>query len=293
MDPSIGTTLCKAADRLAHLPDAAPRLEAELLLAQATGLSRTRLLTWPDRALEPATLGAYWTLVDRRRNGEPIAYIRGYQDFWSLQLRVTPDTLIPRPETELLVALVLARLPAARPLKVADAGSGSGAIAAAIAHERPNWWLIATEHGAAAALIAQDNLRRFAPGNAPVVRGDWLEAIAPGSLDAVISNPPYIAEADPHLTQGDLRFEPRSALVGGPDGLGTIRRLAAEATTRLHPGGLVVLEHGYDQGPAVRGILAAAGYVDIETHRDLAGHERATLAHWPRRTGTQTGRLGR
>ena len=277
MAETLGSLLREAVQALAELPQALPRLEGELLLAEATGLTREQLIAWPEREPDPVAAARFRDLVARRRRGEPIAYLRRRQAFWGLEFAVSPETLIPRPETELLVELALARLPAEVPLVVLDAGTGSGAIAAALAHERPAWGLIATERSAGAARVARDNLRRYAPGNAHLVRGDWLAAISPSSLDALISNPPYVVEGDPHLGEGDLPWEPPSALVAGGDGLDAIRRLAAEARTCLRPGGLLALEHGYDQGPAVRDILARHGYSAIETRRDLVGHERVTL----------------
>jgi release factor glutamine methyltransferase len=277
MPERIGDLLREAARRLGVLPQAEPRLEAELLLSEATGLTRTRLLGWPEQVLSPKQRGRFDALLGRRLAGEPIAYIRGRQAFWTLELKVTPDTLIPRPETELLVETALARLPAEQRLRIADAGTGSGAIAAALAGERPAWLLIAIERGAGAARVAAENLRRWAPENARVVRADWLAPVARAGLNAVVSNPPYIPEADPHLGRGDLVHEPRAALAAGPDGLAAIRRLTEQAAVCLRPGGLLLLEHGFDQGAAVRAILAAQGFRGIVTRTDLAGLPRATL----------------
>lgn len=239
------------------------------------------MLTWPDNPLTREARRRFAALVERRRCGEPIAYILGRQGFWTLDLEVTPDTLIPRPETELLVELALARLPATAALTVADLGTGSGAIAAALATERPSWTLIALDRSPAAVAIAMVNARRLALPNLLPLVGDWLGPLAPGGLNAIISNPPYVAASDPHLGRGDLRFEPPPALASGPDGLAAIRRIAAEAPRHLCPGGLLALEHGYDQGIAVRAILAAAGLQEIETRHDLAGHERVTLGLCP------------
>jgi release factor glutamine methyltransferase len=198
-----------------------------------------------------------------------------------MELRVTRATLIPRPDTELLVELALERLPADAPLLVLDAGSGSGAIAAALARERPAWTLIATDRSTRAAPVARDNLQRYARANAGVVICDWLAPIADRSLHALVANPPYIPDADPHLDLGDLPYEPHSALAAGPDGLDAVRILSAQAASRLRPSGLVALEHGFDQGPAVRAILALHGFEDIATRRDLAGHERVTMGQLP------------
>lgn len=276
MSQTIREALFLATQRLATLPQASPRLEAELLLCHATELERTRLMAWPESEIGATDLERFQTLVERRLAGEPIAYIRGRQAFWDNELRVTPDTLIPRPETELLVEIALEQLPPAEPLLVLDAGCGSGAIAAALAGERPAWTLIATDRSMEAARVARDNLLRCAPDNTRIVNCDWLAPIADGSLHALIGNPPYIPAADPHLSRGDLPREPRAALAAGPDGLDAIRDLSIQATSRLRPSGLIALEHGLDQGPAVRAILARRGFIDIATHRDLLGHDRAT-----------------
>lgn len=271
--------LHRAASALEALPESSARLEAELLLAEATGWTRTSLLAWPERVLDPAGAERFATLLARRLAGEPIAYIRGRQGFWTLELRVTPDTLIPRPETELLVEIALDRLDARRPLRVADLGTGSGAIAAAVASERPGWHLIATDRSAPALAVARDNFRLLGLERIGCLRMDWLTALASDSLDAILSNPPYVAGQDPHLDRGDPRFEPRSALTPGGDGLDAIRAIAADAGRCLRPGGLLAVEHGFDQGAPVRHILANAGLHAIETRRDLAGLDRVTLGY--------------
>lgn len=274
---TIGEALAAASARLTGLPDGSPRLEAELLLGEATGLDRARMLAWPDTPLGSDARRRLAALVERRSRGEPIAHILGCQGFWTLDLQVTPDTLIPRPETELLVEIALAQLPADVPLLVADLGTGSGAIAAALARERPAWTLIAADVSFAALEVARTNARHLQLTNLHALAGSWLATFAPGSLDAVLSNPPYVRANDPHLTRGDLRYEPHSALAAGPDGLDAIRRIAAAAPDKLKPGGLIALEHGYDQGAAVRDLLAQAGLTGTQTMRDLAGHERVTL----------------
>jgi len=274
---TVGEALNAASARLTGLPDGSPRLEAELLLGEATGLRRPQMLARPDAPLAIEARRRLTRLVERRLRGEPIAYILGCQGFWTLDLQVTPDTLIPRPETELLVETALARLPADAPLLVADLGTGSGAIAAALASERPVWTLIAADRSIAALNVACTNARRLQLTNLCTLAGSWLAPFAPASLDAVLSNPPYVRADDPHLTRGDLRYEPRSALAAGPDGLDAIRRIAAAAPDRLKPGGLIALEHGCDQGAAVRDLLAQAGLTGAQTVHDLAGHERVTL----------------
>jgi release factor glutamine methyltransferase len=276
---TVREALAEAGARLRGLPDGSPRIEAELLLSEASGLDRARILAWPDAPLGTEPRRRLAALVARRRCGEPVAYILGHQAFWTLDLEVSPATLIPRPETELLVELALARLPANTGLLVADLGTGSGAIAAALASERPAWTLIAADRSIAALAVARTNALRLGLSNIRTLAGDWLQAFAPGSLDAVLSNPPYVRADDPHLGRGDLRFEPKTALMGGLDGLASIRHIAAAAPDRLKPGGLLALEHGFDQGAEVRAILAGAGLVGVATLRDLAGHERVTLAH--------------
>ena len=280
--PPVGALLREAATAIAEarerLPDAAPRLEAELLLELAAGIPRTGQIAWPERRVEPAAAAHFRALLARRLAGEPLAYIRGTQPFWDFELAVGPACLIPRPETELLVETALT-LGGDRPgLTVVDLGTGSGAVAVAVARERPHWRVLGLEHAADTAALAQRNCQRLSPDNCRILRGDWLRALADRSLDGILANPPYIAEGDPHLTRGDLPREPRTALASGPDGLDALRAIARDAPRCLRPGGWIALEHGLDQGAAVRALLDAAGLQGTETRRDLAGHERVTLA---------------
>ena len=276
---TMGALVREATASLKALPQAEPRLEAELLLMAATGATRAGLIAWPERTPTPEQVAHFQALVARRLGGEPIAHIRGRQAFWNQELRITPDTLIPRPETELLVEIALERLPADAPLLIADAGTGSGAIALALALERPAWTLIALDLSPGAVRVAVANLARHKAANAWVLRSDWLAPLAPASLDALITNPPYIPATDPHLRQGDLPREPLSALASGADGLDALRQITRQATTCLKPGGLLALEHGFDQDAWVRALLAAAGFEYLETRPDLAGHPRATLGY--------------
>ncbi|WP_295408482.1 peptide chain release factor N(5)-glutamine methyltransferase [uncultured Thiocystis sp.] len=280
----IAETLREAAAALSALPDSSPRLEAELLLTQVSGWSRSHLLAWPERALDPATAADFHALLARRLNGEPIAYLRGQQSFWTLELKVSPATLIPRPETERLVETALERLVPTAPLRIADLGTGSGAIAAALASERPDWRLIATDRSAPALLIARDNFRALGLGGIDTVQADWLSAFATSSLDAILGNPPYIPDADPHLVRGDLRFEPPSALGSGRDGLDAIRAIVADTRRCLRPNGLLAVEHGFDQAREVQRLFRAAGLDRIETRQDLAGLDRVTLGYRPSET---------
>lgn len=275
---TIREALREANLALAGLAGGTPGLESELLLMEATGWPRIHLRAWPEQVLNPPVLTAFRALVARRQAGEPIAYIRGRQAFWTLELRVTPDTLIPRPETELLVEIALAQPDGDRPQRVADLGTGSGAIAAAVATERPHWSIIATERSAAALAVARINFQALGVPNCLPLQGNWLAPLDTGSLDLILANPPYVAAGDLHLTRGDLRFEPRAALASGRSGLDAITAIAREARRCLRAGGLIAVEHGFDQGPAVCRLFADAGLQDPETRRDLAGQERVTLA---------------
>jgi len=254
------------------------RLEAELLLCAAAGIGRTTLFAWPERRLNTDQSTAFDALLRRRIRGEPIAYILGRRAFHDLELHTRPGALIPRPETELLVDWALGALPADAALRAADLGTGSGAIALAIAGARPAWSLLAVEQDAQALAVAAENQRRLGVANVALVQGNWLSAFRASSLDLVISNPPYICEHDPHLARGDLRFEPRPALAAGVDGLAAIRAIIHQAAQVLAPGGLLLLEHGWQQGAEVRALLRAGGWCAIVTRRDLAGLERATGA---------------
>lgn len=278
MAATIGTAIATATSRLMPLCAAIARHEAERLLSLATGLTHSQLLAWPERPLAPAMLHSYAELVARRAAGEPMAYLRGRQPFWTLELQVSPATLIPRPETERLVELALERLPAERPLRVADLGTGCGAIALAIASERPRWQIIATDISAQALAMAERNRSRLGLANMALLQGDWLSPLGDAAFDAVLSNPPYVRENDPHLLGDGLPYEPRSALVGGRDGLAAIRRIIIAARPVLRPGALLALEHGADQGEQARLLMAEAGYQGIDTCRDLGGLERVTYA---------------
>jgi release factor glutamine methyltransferase len=269
----------RAASTLLAAQGGTARLEAELLLADVLGTTRTMLHTHPERLLDEVQSQRYATLIARRAQGEPCAYLTGRREFWSLMLAVTPATLIPRPETEHLVALALEHLPQHSTAHIADLGTGSGAIALAIAHERPHTTLHACDHSRAALAVAAHNTARLGLANLRLVESDWLAAFADTSLDMIVSNPPYVCASDPRLAEGDVRFEPQDALVAGPDGLDAIRTIAAQAPHALRPGGWLLVEHGMDQGDAVCALLAAAGFIAVTTHRDLAGLPRVTCGH--------------
>ena len=264
-----------------ELPDSpTPRLDAELLLAQALGKSRGYLHTWPEREPEASQLERFQAALARRRAGEPVAYILGRQGFWSLDLDVASHTLIPRPDTELLVETALALLPAT-PLQVLDLGTGTGAIALALACERPAWQVTGVDRVPEAVALAQGNGTRLQLANARFAESCWFSALAGQRFQLIVSNPPYIAAADPHLSQGDVRFEPSSALVAGVDGLDDIRVIIEQVPAHLLAGGWLLLEHGFDQAEAVRELLGQRGFAAVDSRRDLGGHQRISLGQWP------------
>ncbi|MGV8887361.1 MAG: peptide chain release factor N(5)-glutamine methyltransferase [Pseudomonas sp.] len=267
--------------RAADLPDSpSARLDAELLLAAALGKSRSFLHTWPERIVPSEAALKFAEYLQRRRGGEPVAYILGQQGFWKLDLEVAPHTLIPRPDTELLVEAALERLPAT-PAKVLDLGTGSGAIALALASERPAWKVTAVDRVLEAVALAERNRQRLHLNNATVLSSHWFSALEGQRFQLIISNPPYIASADPHLVEGDVRFEPASALVAGVDGLDDLRLIVAQAPDYLEAGGWLMLEHGYDQAHAVRDLLRARGFEEVHSRIDLGGHERISLGCLP------------
>lgn len=252
------------------------RLEAELLLVHVLGKPRSWLIAHADDEMDAAHAAAFDALVQRRSDGEPVAYITGRRGFWSLDLEVTPATLIPRPETELLVELALDRLSISVPVRVADLGTGSGAIALAIAHECRSAQVLATDASHDALAVAQRNAARLGIPNVAFAHGDWLAPLSDPAFDVIVSNPPYIEAGDPHLRQGDLRFEPAVALASGDDGLDDIRRIVAGARAHLKPGGWLLMEHGWNQGDAVRALLHASGYDEVFTAQDLERRDRVS-----------------
>lgn len=262
------------------------RLDAELLLAHVLDVSRSNVVARDERELTPEEQGDFERLLARRLTGEPLAYLTGTKEFWSLELEVSRDVLVPRPETELLVEWGLELLgvrgkPEAG-VAVLDLGTGSGAIALAIGKERPNLRIVASDVSAAALEVARRNARRLGVGNVGFRHGDLFKALDGGDADAfdlIVSNPPYVAAGDPHLAE--LRFEPAAALTAGADGLDALRAIVAGAQAFLRPEGWLLLEHGAQQGAAVRALLADEGYAEIATRRDLAGLERATGAMRP------------
>jgi len=269
------------ADAAAKLRGPEARHEAELLLLHALQRPRSWLFAHATDPVDLADRDSFHALLARRAAGEPVAYITGQWGFWTLQLEVSPATLIPRPETELLVEQALARLPADRPCTIADLGTGSGAIALALASERPLVQVLATDFSGEALAVAKRNAARNAVSNVAFAQGSWHVPLHGQRFDLIASNPPYIASDDPHLARGDLRFEPSTALASGQDGLDDIRLIADGARAHLLPSGWLLLEHGWDQGAAIRALLQQAGLDEVQTVQDLEQRDRVTLGRRP------------
>jgi release factor glutamine methyltransferase len=274
---NVGELLGAGRGQLLDQP--AGRLEAEILLAEVLGVNRAWLYANPEIVLDSQRITQFLEWVTRRKNGEPVAYLTGQREFWSLPLKITTDVLIPRAETELLVETALSLIPAEAAWRIADLGTGSGAIALAIAGERPCCEIHATEYSQAALEVARENGRTIAPDRVRFHAGSWLRPLT-GKFRLIVSNPPYVASDDPHLLQGDCRFEPECALTPGRDAMAAIQHIAGESRSYLEPGGILIFEHGYDQGRAARRLLTGSGYQDVRTRKDLEQRDRVTLGTW-------------
>lgn len=275
--------LSNAAQRLQLAGSPSPRLDAEVLMEFATGHSRTWLYTWGDRECPNWEHARFEALIAARAQGQPVAYLTGVREFWGLPLATSPSTLIPRPDTETLVEAALARAQASTG-RLLDLGTGTGAIALAFASEKPGWEVVGADIRPEAVALASKNAGSLNIKNATFLVSDWFSALAlPSSaatFDIIVSNPPYIASDDPHLAQGDVRFEPHSALVAAADGMADLLHVITTAKAYFTPGGWLALEHGYQQAPSVRQALKQAGYQSVESVHDIGGHERVTLGHF-------------
>lgn len=267
-----------ARQKLVQSPSA--RLDAEILMAHVLDSRRSFLYANPELEIAASRSGLFKKLVRQRVSGQPIAYLTGSTEFWSLPLKINADVLIPRPDTELLVEIALSKIPVDADWRIADLGSGSGAVALAIGSERPECEIHGTDISPATIEVARENARLLRLGNVVFHCGSWFEPLN-GEFHVVVSNPPYIDAGDPHLQQGDLRFEPRSALCPGADGLSAIREIGQLARPVLTDDGWLMFEHGWQQGPACRQVMEENGYMNIETRQDLQGHERVTLGRAP------------
>ena len=286
------------------LDSSSARIEVQCLLQEVLKVNRAYLLTHPERELNADEAARYSKLFDRRLQGEPIAYLLERREFFGLNFKVSPATLIPRPDTELLVELALQKTPSPQPsggtisqstksasgqvagypvngrgsfFRVLDMGTGSGAIALAIAYARPDVEVVAVDASEAALIVAKFNAQALKVHNARLLHSDWFTALADERFDLIVSNPPYIEADDVHLSQGDVRFEPLTALASGSDGLDDIRRISSQAKGHLNNGGWLMLEHGYNQAAHVRDLLQRAGFAEVSSHRDMSGIERVTM----------------
>lgn len=277
---AIGDVLRDASERLRDI-SATPQLDAEILLCHVLETSRSRLRTRLEEPLDTAHGQRFSALLSRRARGEPVAYLTGEREFWSLPLRVTRDTLIPRPETEHLVEVALAHLRPDRDLRAADLGTGSGAIALALASERPRCRILASDISPQALTVARGNARRLGLDNIEFRHGDWCSSLSGEPFDLIASNPPYVRRGDTRLGCDGLHYEPERALVAGETGLEALRTVIAQAWHHLDAGGMLVVEHGFDQGQAVLELFAARGYEDVTAYRDLAGVPRGVRGRRP------------
>jgi release factor glutamine methyltransferase len=280
MTQPVQQLLRHARQRLAESVAAAEAsVEAQILLMHVLDVNRAWLLAHATDAVTDQQAMNFNQLVKRRTQGEPVAYILGYREFYGLKLKVTPATLIPRPDTETLVEAALHKI--SKPMQILDLGTGTGAIALAIAQHASQSHVTAVDASEAALTVAHENMHSLQLNNLTLLQSDWFSQLGQQAFDLIVSNPPYIESADQHLSQGDLRFEPLSALAAGEDGLADIRQIIAKAPSHLNNSGWLMLEHGYNQADAVQQLYQAAGFLNIQTLHDLGDNPRVTLAQWP------------
>lgn len=277
---TIQNLLDNATIRLAVHSDS-PRLDAEVLLACVLEKNRSYLRAWNDKPLDTLTISQFELLISKRFEGVPIAYLTGSREFWSRDFFVTSDVLIPRPDTEILIEHCLAQIPENSSFNILDLGTGSGIIAITLAAERPHAKIIAVDASSSALEIAKKNAHFHKCTNIEFILSDWFCAVPKIKFDLIVSNPPYIPADDSHLTQGDVRFEPKSALISDENGLHDIRLITEQAKNYLMPNGQLVFEHGYNQAQDVQNIFQMFSFVNIQTHRDLAGQPRITIGFLP------------
>ncbi len=276
---AIQSLLKQAQERLSFSSDSAA-LDAEVLLCEVLNKTRSYLRAWPEKSLSDDDTARYWQLIKDRQHGKPIAYITGRKEFWSRDFMVTSDVLIPRPDTEILIEKALALIPADQPAKILDLGTGSGVIAITLAAERPLATIVATDFSTTALTCAQANSSSHKISNLSFIQSDWFTSLPEGKFDLIISNPPYISDDDSHLNQGDLRFEPKSALRAADNGLSDIKIIVQDARQYLHAGGHLLIEHGYNQKQLVQNIFTGFEYQNIDTYLDYSGQARVTHGRW-------------
>lgn len=277
--PQIKAILGEASRLLAASSDSAA-LDAEVLLCLVLGKERSYLRAWPDKEMQPEDTTRFWLLIQQRQNGMPVAYITGNREFWSRTFLVTPDVLIPRPDTELLIELSLKLIPKDKPVKIIDLGTGSGIIAITLAAERPEAQVSATDLSLAALSVAKLNADKHETKHIQFYQSNWLANVDEEKFNIIVTNPPYIAENDSHLRQGDIRFEPQSALCADDQGLSDIKIIAETARNHLESGGHLLIEHGYDQQHQVQSIFKDFHYDNVQTVTDLSGQPRVTYGQW-------------
>ena len=279
MNPTVENAIATGANLLASSSDSA-KLDAQVLLLNILQKPRSYLFTWPEKQLTGQQYQAFQHACERRLQGEPVSHITGCREFWSLQLEVNPTTLIPRPDTETLVELAL-ECEVPKNAKVLDLGTGTGAIALALGSEMPTWDITAVDRIDDAVALAKRNQQRLAINNVTVEQSNWFSALKNKKFDLIVTNPPYIERDDVHLYQGDVRFEPLSALVADDAGMADIKQIITQSRDYLHASGYLLIEHGFEQSAAVRHIFNQMAFINVSTVKDLGNNDRVTFGQWP------------